>query len=97
MKRVYRYFLYALPVALIFSYFPVISLGGNETMNFELSVPIIWLGLFDLLGLVMVVLKYRSKLLYKVFGSALWWLFRSKKRQEGIAPRIYPHSGVLLS
>jgi len=75
MKKAYRYLLYVLPLALVFSYFPVISLGGNETMNFELSVPIIWLGLFDLLGLVMVVLKYRSKLLYKVFGSALWWLF----------------------
>ena len=75
MKRVYRYFLYALPVALIFSYFPVISLGGNETMNFELSLTLIWLVLFDLFAFVMIVKKYRAQIFSKVFGSILWWLF----------------------
>ena len=75
MKKVYRYLLYVLPLALVFSYFPVISLGGNETMNFELSLPLIWLVMFDVLGFVMIVLKYKMQLFSKVFGSALWWLF----------------------
>ena len=75
MKRLYRYFLYVLPLVLFFSYFPVISLGGNETMNFELSLPLIWLLLFFVLSLVMVIRKYRKQLFTKVFGNILWWLF----------------------
>lgn len=35
-----------LPFVLFFSYYPVIKLGANEAMNFELSVALIWLGLF---------------------------------------------------
>ena len=64
-----------MPLCLFFSYEPVISLGGNESMNFELSVPLIWLVMFDLLCLVMIVWKYRERIITKVFGSALWWLF----------------------
>ena len=38
MKKLCRVLFAGLPVALYFSYFPVISLGGDATMNFELSV-----------------------------------------------------------
>lgn len=75
MKKLYKYFLYVLPLVLCFSYFPVISLGGNETMNFELSLPLIWLVLFFVLSLAMVIKKYRKQLFTKVFGNILWWLF----------------------
>ena len=75
MKKLYRCLLYVLPLVLFFSYFPVISLGGNETMNFELSLPLIWLLLFFVLSLVMVIKKYRKQLFTKVFGNILWWLF----------------------
>ena len=75
MKKLYRYLIYILPLILCFSYYPLIKLGENETMYFELSLPLIWLMVFDAVGLVMVVDKYRSKLFSKVFGSALWWLF----------------------
>ena len=75
MKKLYKYFLYVLPLVLCFSYFPVISLGENETMYFELSLPLIWLVLFDVLSLVMICKKYRKQLFSKVFGSILWWLF----------------------
>ena len=75
MKKLYKYLLYILPLALIFSYFPVISLGSNETMNFELSLPLLWLVVFDVVSLVMVCKKYRKELFTKVFGSVLWWLF----------------------
>ena len=75
LVTLFRFLLYILPLALCFSYFPVISLGENETMNFELSLPLIWLVLFDILSLVMICKKYRKQLFSKVFGSILWWLF----------------------
>ena len=46
MKKAKIYLLYLLPIVLLFSYYPVISLGQNETMNFELSLPLFWLVLF---------------------------------------------------
>ncbi len=42
--------LYLLPAVLFFSYYPIISLGANSSMNFELSLPLIWLVLFDLVA-----------------------------------------------
>ena len=75
MKKLYKSLLYILPLALCFSYFPVISLGGNETMNFELSLPLLWLVVFDILAVVMICRKYRAEIFSKVFGSILWWLF----------------------
>lgn len=39
--------LYALPMALFLSYYPIISLGSTDSMNLELSVPLIWLVIFD--------------------------------------------------
>lgn len=38
---------YLLPVVIFCSYYPIISLGANASMNFELSLPLIWLVLFD--------------------------------------------------
>ena len=75
MKKLYRCFLYVLPLILCFSYFPVIYLGENETMYFELSLPLIWLVLFGVVSLVMICKKYQKQLFSKVFGSILWWLF----------------------
>ncbi|MBO4276557.1 O-antigen ligase family protein [Candidatus Saccharibacteria bacterium] len=49
--------LYLLPLVLFFSYHPVISLGGDGTMNFELSLPMIWLVVFDVFGVVMFLRK----------------------------------------
>ena len=51
---------YALPAVLFFSYYPIISLGGNSSMNFELSLPLIWLVLFDLGSLVSLTLLWRQ-------------------------------------
>ncbi len=75
ISKICKYLLYILPLTLFFSYFPLIKLGENETMYFELSLPLIWLALFDILGLVFVVLKYRREIFTKIFGSVLWWLF----------------------
>ena len=46
LNKLQRYLLYILPVALFFSYYPVFSFGSDQTMNFELSIPLIWLVLF---------------------------------------------------
>ena len=60
-----------MPVALFFSYEPVMTLGTSESMNFELSIPLIFLVLFDLLIVVMMVKK---KILFKDFRRKWVWL-----------------------
>ncbi len=55
--RILRFFIYALPVCLIFSYYPIISLGSSSSMNFELSLPLILLTLFDIVAIIMMIVK----------------------------------------
>lgn len=43
--------LFLLPIVVFFSYFPVIRLGANDSMNFELSLPLIWLAIFGVFSL----------------------------------------------
>lgn len=57
--------LYLLPLALFFSYRPVISLGTSETMNFEFSIAEIYLVLFALVSL------FDLKNLFKYYGKYL--------------------------
>ena len=62
-----------LPAVLFFSYFPVIGLGANESMNFEFSLPLIWLVIFDVVGLVAL---WKQKVLIKgLKGKWMWLLF----------------------
>jgi len=73
LNKVFEYFLYVLPAVLFFSYYPIISFGASETMNLELSLPLIWLVLFDLLVFVMLI---REKRLFKGLKKKwLWILF----------------------
>lgn len=70
-----RFLVYVLPLALMFSYYPIIALGKNETMNLELSVPLVWLVVFDILA---VCLMIKRRVLFAVFnerGRWLWLLF----------------------
>lgn len=53
LARLFRGMVYVLPGVLFFSYQPLIHFGASESMNFELSLPLIWLVLFGLLILVM--------------------------------------------
>ena len=53
LAKIYEYLLYSLPAALFFSYYPIISLGTTSSMNLELSLPLIWLVLFDLTALIL--------------------------------------------
>ena len=41
-----------LPVIVFFSYYPVIKLGEDDSMNFELSLPLIWLAIFGVISLI---------------------------------------------
>ncbi len=67
-----RFLVYVLPLALMFSYYPIITLGKNETMNFELSVPLVWLVVFDILT---VCLMIKRKVLFAVFNERRRWLW----------------------
>ncbi len=59
--KLYKGFIYVLPAVLFFSYYPVISLGSNESMNLELSLPLIWLALFDILSIILLILVIKPK------------------------------------
>lgn len=48
-----------LPVALFFSYYPIISLGSDATMNFEFSIALFALLAFDLVALIELFRNYR--------------------------------------
>lgn len=71
IDMVYRFLAYMLPAVLFFSYWPVISLGSSESMNFELSLPLIWLVVFDTVALIIMVHK---KILFQDFGRKWVWL-----------------------
>ena len=70
VEKVFRGFLYVLPAILYFSYYPVISLGSDGTMNFELSLPLLWLVVFDLFSFG---LFFKDKL-WKSLGKKWGWL-----------------------
>ena len=54
LNKILKYLLFALPVVVFFSYHPVIRLGENDSMYFELSLPLIWLLLFGALSILKV-------------------------------------------
>ena len=69
----FRVFIYIFPISLFFSYYPLIHFGSNESMNFELSLPMIWLVLFDLFAFVVMV--KRKTLFKKIKKEWIWLLF----------------------
>lgn len=70
----------SLPVVVFFTNFPLIRLGENTSMHFEISLPMIWLAIFDLislseLGNIFKLFKKRTKLLLAACFFALWCVF----------------------
>lgn len=57
-----KYLLILFPPLFFFSYFPIITLGANTYMNFELSLPEIWLVVFFISSL------FNAKAVYKFYG-----------------------------
>lgn len=60
LRRTYFALLCALPAVLFFSYHPIISLGANSSMNFELSFPLIWLVFFDLVAFIVLLIWWQK-------------------------------------
>lgn len=63
MKRSMKYLrrficalVYLLPATLYCSYYPILKLGETSSMNLELSLPLIWLVIFDLTTFVVLLL-----------------------------------------
>ena len=70
MKKLIKFYyclLYLAPAVLFFSYYPIISLGQTESMNLELSLPLIWLVIFDILSFI--ILLSLSKDIHKKFAG----------------------------
>ncbi len=57
LVRLFELLLCVLPLVLFFSYYPVISFGSDSTMNFEISLPILWLLGFDFVGVFLLIKK----------------------------------------
>ena len=85
MKKLFRFLVLFFPAALYFSYFPLIHFGEDASMNFEISLPLIWLVLFDITVLIMAagkkkfwqgIVKYWPWLLLPVWLSlsVIWSL-----------------------
>ncbi len=61
LKRFLIVLVYLLPAALYCSYYPIIKLGETNSMNFELSLPLIWLVLFDVTSFLALITVVRKK------------------------------------
>ena len=71
LNKILKFLVYILPLCLVFSYWPVMHFGSSESMNFEISVPLIWLVVFDVVAFVIMV---RRKMLFRGFGKKWLWL-----------------------
>ena len=69
---VLRFLTYLLPCVLFFSYYPIISFGSDESMNFEISLPLIWLVIFDVMALCVLA---KRRMLKGVWQKWMWLLF----------------------
>ena len=76
LKRFLIVLVYLLPAALYCSYYPIIKLGETNSMNFELSLPLIWLVLFDAISFLNLIeigkrrrLRVSSKKLFATNGE----------------------------
>ena len=71
LGRIFRVLVYILPAVLFFSYQPLMHFAANESMNFEISLPIIWLVVFDL---VVLVISFKKQGFWRGVGKRWMWL-----------------------
>ena len=62
LTKIISWLIYLLPAVLFCSYYPIISFGSNDSMNFEFSLPLIWLVIFDVVAFMAFILLNRKKL-----------------------------------
>ncbi len=91
-EKIYRGMVYILPGVLCFSYYPVIVLGGSESMNFELSLPLIWLVVFNV---VVLTLMLKKRKLVEGMKGKWWWLLFPGFLSISVAWSLNPVRGVL--
>ena len=76
LNNIFKFFIYLLPFALLFSYYPVIPFGSDGLMNFELSVPLIWLLVFDIFGICLLFYRDGFRRVFgEIFRNYRWLLF----------------------
>lgn len=83
VNKIENWLLWALPVVVFFSYLPVFYFGMNETMYFELSLPLIWLFIFGVLSLRKM--------------PAIWRSFSPIKRIAWLALPVYATISIIWS
>ncbi len=76
-NRALNALLLALPVVVFFTNFPLIRLGENSSMYFEISLPMIWLAVFDLLSLtrakqMLSLCKKHKKVVLPIFAFLVY-------------------------
>ena len=67
--------LFLLPIVVFFSYYPVISLGSDETMYYELSLPLVWLAIFGVISLTRMPAIAKKHSLLKSFVACSFPLY----------------------
>lgn len=80
IETIKKYFIYFLPAALFFSYYPLIKLGENSAMNFELSLTVVWLFLFSIISIPKIIIAIKnnfSKRKIAIIISVLFPLYSS--------------------
>lgn len=92
LERLFRLLICILPGVLFFSYWPVFHFGSSETMNFEISLPIIWLVVFDLLVMVM---GWRKKEFWQGILQRWMWLLLPVWLSLTVLWSLNPLRGIL--
>ena len=93
-NSLFKLLLNILPLCLFFSYYPVISLGASESMNFELSVALIWLVVFDV---VVLVGSLRRKEFWRGVVKGWRWLLLPIWLSLTVIWSLNPVRGVLTA
>ena len=93
-NSLFKLLLNVLPLCLFFSYYPVISLGASESMNFELSVALIWLVVFDV---VVLAGSLRRKEFWRGIMKGWRWLLLPIWLSLTVIWSLNPVRGVLTA
>ncbi len=92
MKKLYKVLVCILPAVLFFSYHPLIHFGESESMNFEISLPLIWLIVFDL---VVGILTIRKREFWQGIKKHWIWLLFPMWISLSVAWSLNPVRGIL--
>lgn len=92
LEKIFRLFICILPGVLFFSYWPVIHFGSSESMNFEISLPLIWLVVFDLL---VIVMGWRKKEFWRGIIQRWMWLLLPLWLSVSVLWSLNPVRGLL--